>query len=57
MGRTLPRLRRVAVATPSVLLAMGVFMIAAIPPYFAYCKAGDAYHSDYAITGAAFLLH
>lgn len=50
-GRTVPRVKVLAVYSPMTLFALGCFMTASIPGYLYYIKALP-WHSDWAITGA-----
>ncbi len=49
-GRTVPRVRALAVHSRMSLFALGCFMTASIPGYLYYIKA-SSWHSDWAITG------
>ena len=50
-GRTIPRVKRLAVHSRMTLFGLGCFMTASIPAYLYYIKASP-WHSDWAITGA-----
>ena len=50
-GRTIPRVKRLAVHSRMTLLGLGCFMTASIPAYLYYIRASP-WHNDWAITGA-----
>ena len=52
-GRTVPRVKVLAVHSRMTLFALGCFMTASIPGYLFYIKASP-WHSDWAITGAVY---
>ena len=52
-GRVAPRLRVLAPQSPLLLAALGVGMVATLPGYFLYIRAGPRWHSDAAAVGAA----
>jgi hypothetical protein len=51
-GRTLPRLKRLAVRSRYLLLGFGMLMSASIPGFLWYIRASP-WHNDWAVTGAA----
>lgn len=51
-GRVAPRLRVLAPQSPLLLAALGVGMVATLPGYFLYIRAGPGWHSDAAAVGA-----
>ena len=51
-GRVAPRVRVLAPQSPLLLAALGVGMVATLPGYFLYIRAGPAWHSDAIAVGA-----
>ena len=49
-GRTIPRVKRLAVHSRMTLFGLGCFMTASISAYLYYIRASP-WHSDWAITG------
>lgn len=49
-GRTLPRLKRLAVRSRYVLFSFGLFMTLSVPGYLYYIKQ-TAWHNDWLIIG------
>lgn len=49
-GRTIPRVKRLAVHSRMTLFGLGCFMTASIPAYLYYIRASP-WHSDWAIIG------
>ena len=50
-GRTVPRVKRLAVTSARPLFGLGCFMTASIPVYLYYIRASP-WHNDWAIIGA-----
>lgn len=54
-GRVAPRLRYLAPRSPALLCALGVGMVATLPGYFAYIRAGPGWHNDAVTVGVCAL--
>ncbi|KAK9817758.1 hypothetical protein WJX72_001709 [[Myrmecia] bisecta] len=50
-GRTLPRIKRLAIRSPYLLLALGLTKACVCPVFFLYLKSGDSWHNDYLAVG------